>query len=99
MFSLTAGAVTAGAAAVALAAGTVATASGVGVAGAGGGAILGGASGGYYTHSFYRKYEEIKTETARLTAALDILRSNQTILSLENEKAKAKIELCDVVLE
>lgn len=92
-----AGAITAGAAAVALAAGAVTTASGVSVAGAGGGAILGGAFGGYYTHSYFRKYEEIKTETQNLRSALDYLSSQQKTLQEDNELVKQQMELLNVV--
>jgi len=99
LFSLTAGVITAGATAVALAFGAAATASGVGIGGAGGGAILGGASGGYYTRSFFRKYEEIISETEKLKSALNYLSSQQRKLNTENERAKTKIEGCKVVSE
>lgn len=66
LFSLTVGAIAGVAAAVGLAFDVVATAAGVGVAGAAGGAIFGGAPGGYRTHSYICKYEEIKTETGKL---------------------------------
>ena len=99
MFSLIAGAITAGVTAVALAFDVAATASGVGVGGAGGGAILGGASGGYYTHSFFRKYEEIQTETKRLNSALKYLSSKQKTPHTENEAVKTKLEHCEVVSE
>lgn len=46
----------------------------------GGSAILRGAIGGDYTHSFFRKYREIKTETKTLHAALDYLSSKQMTL-------------------
>jgi len=95
LFSLSAGAITAGATAVALAAGAIATASGVSVAGAGGGAILGGATGGYQTYSVYRKYEEIKGDTKTLRAALKYLYTTQETLEKENVKVKNKIDILD----
>ena len=62
-------------------------------------AILDGEVGGDYTHSFFRKYSEIKTETKTLHAAPDYLNSKQMALQEDNEPVKQQIELPNVASE